>query len=82
MMANSSAFNSKDKAGYIHISRGPRTTKSTSALALLFLVLFVKLLEAAEPKQETLRAWDEYIRIVNLKVAKSAALLFQQLGWV
>jgi hypothetical protein len=35
--------------------------------------LFVKLLEAAEPKQETLRAWDEYIRIVNLNAAKSAA---------
>ncbi len=57
----------------MHISRGPRTTNSASALALLFLVLFVKLLEAAEPKQETLRAWDEYIRIVNLNVAKSAA---------
>ena len=72
MMANSSKFNSKHTAGYIHICKGPRT-KSASALALLFLVLFVKLLEAAEPKQETLRAWDEYIRIVNLNAAKSAA---------
>ena len=73
MMENSSAFNSKHKAGYMQISRGPRTTNSASALALLFLVLFVKLLEAAEPKQETLRVWDEYIRIVNLNVAKTAA---------
>ncbi len=72
-MENSSAFNSKHKAAYMQISRGPRTTNSASALALLFLVLFVKLLEAAEPKQETLRVWDEYIRIVNLNVAKTAA---------
>jgi hypothetical protein len=40
---------------------------------VLFLGLFVNLLHAAEPKQETLRAWDEYIRIVHLHVAKSAA---------
>lgn len=73
MMANSSAFNSKDEAGNIHISIGPRTTKIASALALLILVLSVKLLEAAEPKQETLRAWDEYVRIVNLNAEKSAA---------
>jgi hypothetical protein len=72
-MANSSAFKSKDKAGYMHIFIGPRTAKSVSALVLLFLVLFVKLLDAAEPKQETLRVWDEYIRIVNLNAAKSAA---------
>jgi len=61
------------KAEYMQINRGPRTTKSASALAVLLLVLSVKLLEAAEPKQETVRAWDEYIRIVNLHVAKSAA---------
>lgn len=73
VMANFSAFNSKDKAGYMHTFKGPRTTKSASALVLLFLVLFVKLLNAAEPKQETLRTWDEYIRTVNLNAAKSAA---------
>jgi hypothetical protein len=39
----------------------------------MFLLLFVGLLQAAEPKQETLRAWDEYVRIVNQHVAKSAA---------
>ena len=72
-MENSFRLNSKDKAGYMKISRGPRMMNSASALALLFLVLFVKLLEAAEPKQETLRVWDEYIRIVNLNVAKTAA---------
>jgi hypothetical protein len=40
---------------------------------VLLLVLFVSLLQAAEPKRETLQAWDEYIRIVNLHIAKSAA---------
>ena len=42
-------------------------------LAVLFLVLTVNFLEAAEPKQETLRAWDEYIRIVNKRAAMGAA---------
>ena len=42
-------------------------------LALLFLVLPVNLLGAAEPKQETLRAWDEHIRIFNEHAAKGAA---------
>ncbi len=73
MMANPSVINSKDKAGRMNICRGPRMIRSASALALLFLVLFVNLLEAAEPKQETLRTWDEYIRIVNLNATKSAA---------
>jgi hypothetical protein len=61
------------KAGYIHIERRFRTAKPASALAVLFLLLFVRQLQAAEPKQETLRAWDEYIRIVNLNVTRSAA---------
>ncbi len=61
------------KARCIQISIVPGATKSASALAVLFLLLFVKLLQAAEPKQETLRAWDEYIQIVNLNVARSAA---------
>lgn len=60
------------KAGYIHISKARTAMKSVSALAVLSFLLFGKLLEAAEPKQETLRAWDEYIRIVNLHVAESA----------
>jgi hypothetical protein len=51
----------------------PGAPKSASALALLFLLLFVKPLPAAEPKQETLRAWDEYIQIVNQNVARSAS---------
>lgn len=55
------------------ISRGSRTRSSASALAVLFLVLFVQLLEAAEPKQETLQAWNEYIRIVNQHVAQGPA---------
>jgi len=61
------------KAGYMQFNRGPRITRSASALAVLLLVLFVSLLQAAEPKQNTLQAWDEYIRIVNLHIAKSAA---------
>jgi hypothetical protein len=61
------------KAGYIHIRRGPGTTKSASALAVLFLLLFVRPLQAAEPKQETLRAWDQYVRVLNQHVAKSTA---------
>ena len=61
------------KAGYMQINRSSRITRSASALAVLLLVLFVSLLQAAEPKQNTLQAWDEYIRIVNLHIAKSAA---------
>ena len=61
------------KAGYMQFNRGPRITRSASALAVLLLVLFVSLLQAAEPKQNTLQAWDEYNRIVNLHIAKSAA---------
>jgi hypothetical protein len=61
------------KAGTIQINRGSRTMKSASALALLYLVLSVQPLEAAAPKQETLRAWDDYIRILNQNVAKSSA---------
>jgi len=61
------------KAGYMQFNTGPRKTKSALALAVLFLVPFVNHLQAAEPKQETLQAWDEYMRIVNLHVAKSAA---------
>jgi hypothetical protein len=61
------------KAGYILIERRFRAAKPASALAVLFLLLFVRQLQAAEPKQETLRVWDEYIRIVNLNVTRSAA---------
>lgn len=61
------------KAGTIQIKKGPQMTKSASALAVLFLMLSVKPLEAGAPKQETLRAWDDYIRIVDQNVAKSAA---------
>ena len=57
----------------MQINRSSRITRSASALAVLLLVLFVSLLQAAEPKQNTLQAWDEYIRIVNLHIAKSAA---------
>lgn len=61
------------KTEFIHKSRLSTAVKSISALAALYLLLFGKLLEAVEPQQETLRAWDEYIRIVNMRVAKSAA---------
>ena len=40
-----------------------------TALAILFLLLSPTLSEAAEPRQETLRAWDDYIRSVNASVA-------------
>ncbi len=42
-------------------------------LAVLLLLLSATLSEAAEPKQETLRAWDDYIRSVDLNVAQRAA---------
>src|SRR3954454_7803044 len=61
------------KTRCITINIVPGGTKSASALAVLSLMLFVKYLQAAEPKQETLRAWDEYVQIVNLNVARSAA---------
>jgi hypothetical protein len=60
-------------AGYIHNGIVVRRAKSAAVLAVLFLLLFGKLLEASELKPEALRAWDEYIRTVNLRVAKSAA---------
>lgn len=60
------------KARCISISIVPGAAKSASALVVLFLLLFVKLLQAAEPKQETLRAWDEHIQIVNLSVGRIA----------
>jgi hypothetical protein len=47
--------------------------KPASALAVLLLLFFAQLLEAAGPKQQTLRAWNEYIRLVNQNVAKSSA---------
>jgi hypothetical protein len=46
----------------------PRT-----ALAILFLLLSATLSEATEPKQETLRAWDEYVLSVNASVADRVA---------
>jgi len=61
------------KAGYKQTSIVSRTAKSVSVLAVLFLVFFTKFLEAAEPDQETLRAWDEYVRTVNIHITKSAA---------
>jgi len=44
-----------------------------TALAILFLLLSGTLSEAAEPKQETLRAWDEYVLSVNASVADRVA---------
>jgi hypothetical protein len=44
-----------------------------TALAILFLLLSPTLSEAAEPRQETLRAWDDYIRSVNASVADRVA---------
>jgi hypothetical protein len=59
------------KAGSRRLSIVPNAAKSTSSLFVLFL-LPVSLLQAAQPKQETLRVWDEYIHVVNLNVASSA----------
>ena len=44
-----------------------------TALAILLLLLSATPSEAAEPKQETLRAWDEYIRTVDLEMAERVA---------
>jgi hypothetical protein len=44
-----------------------------TALAILLLLLSATLSEAAEPRQETLRAWDDYIRSVNASVADRVA---------
>jgi hypothetical protein len=60
------------KAGYMQINTGPRTTKPALALAVLVLASCVMPLKAAAPKQETLRAWDDFIRLVNQNVTKSA----------
>jgi hypothetical protein len=47
------------------------TTRTT--LAILLLLLSATLSEAGEPKQETLRAWDEYVLIVNANMADRVA---------
>jgi len=44
-----------------------------TALAILFLLLSGTLSEAAEPRQDTLRVWDDYIRSVNASVADRVA---------
>jgi hypothetical protein len=41
--------------------------------AILFLLLSVDLSNAAEPKRETIRAWDDYIASVNASVAERNA---------
>ena len=43
------------------------------AVAVLFLVSFSRFLEAAGPKQETVRAWDEYTQIVDLRLVQNAS---------
>ena len=60
------------EATYIYADMLCRTAKRAAWIAVLSLLLFGRLLEAAEPRQETLQAWDEYIRIVNSRAAKSA----------
>ena len=62
------------KASCIRVSIVPRAAKSASALAVLFLLLFAKFLQTAGPKAETLRAWDEYIQVVNRSVRKCTTL--------
>lgn len=61
------------RAGEINIERGRRGMKPASVLAALLLLSFASVLHAGEPRQETLRAWDEYIQTVNQRVAKSVA---------
>ncbi len=43
-------------------------TKTRAVLAILLLLFGSTLLDAAELKQDTLRAWDAYVRTVNLSV--------------
>jgi hypothetical protein len=44
-----------------------------TALAILFLLLSAAVSEAAEPKQDTIRAWDDYIRTVDVNMSECAA---------
>ena len=41
--------------------------------AILFLLLSVVLAKAAEPKRETLQAWDDYISSVDTSMAERNA---------
>jgi len=41
-----------------------------TALAILLLLLSTTLSEGGEPRQDTLRAWDDYIRAVNSNIAE------------
>lgn len=43
------------------------------AITVLYLLLSVAPLEAVQPKQDTLRAWDDYIRSLKLTMAKRAS---------
>jgi len=47
--------------------------KTRAACAILLLVLNATLSKAGEPKQETLRAWEEYVLRVNASVADRVA---------
>jgi hypothetical protein len=42
--------------------------RTRTVLAILFLLLGVALSDAAELKQDTLQAWDAYVRTINLSV--------------
>ena len=44
-----------------------------TALAILLLMSSANLFEAAELRQDTLRAWDNYIRTIELNMAERAA---------
>src|ERR1700692_5156463 len=62
-----------------HVSRilfcqkGGLAMATRTALAILLLLLSATPSEAAEPKPETLRAWDEYVLSVNANMADRAA---------
>ena len=47
---------------------GSSTMRTRTVLAILFLLLGVALSDAAELKQDTLQAWDAYVRTINLSV--------------
>jgi hypothetical protein len=60
-------------AGILRFQKGGMAMTTRTAFAILLLLLSATLSKAAEPKQETLRVWDDYIRGVNASMAECAA---------
>jgi hypothetical protein len=58
---------------FARLVRRPHAVRSRPVLAMLFLLLAPALSNAIELKQETLQAWDAYVRAANMKMEERAS---------